>query len=74
MVPFTKLSIPFLMEEMFRSMSDIRLSDMDVDPPPILRQRSDFQFLLQQMDSDSQWATESLVHADISYSFWFVWI
>ncbi|XP_020237959.1 myosin-12 [Cajanus cajan] len=47
-------SIPFLMEEMFRSMSDIRLSDMDVDPPPILRQRSDFQFLLQQMDSDSQ--------------------
>ena len=35
-------------------MSDIRLSDMDVDPPPILRQRSDFQFLLQQMDSDSQ--------------------
>ncbi|KAG5106924.1 hypothetical protein JHK82_043894 [Glycine max] len=47
-------SIPFLMEEMFQSMSDIRLSDMDVDPPPILRQRSDFQFLLQQMDSDSQ--------------------
>ncbi|KAK7243670.1 hypothetical protein RIF29_38478 [Crotalaria pallida] len=47
-------SIPFLMEEMFRSMSDIRLSDMDVDPPQILRQRSDFQFLLQQMDSDSQ--------------------
>ncbi|KAG2372288.1 Myosin-12 Myosin XI [Vigna angularis] len=47
-------SIPFLMEEMFRSMSDIRLSDMDVDPPPILRQRSDFHFLLQQMDSDSQ--------------------
>ncbi|XP_057451250.1 myosin-12 [Lotus japonicus] len=48
-------SIPFLMEEMFRSMSDIRLSDMDVDPPPILRQRSDFQFLLQQIDSsDSQ--------------------
>ncbi|KAL2330949.1 hypothetical protein Fmac_018530 [Flemingia macrophylla] len=46
-------SIPFLMEEMFRSMSDIRLSDMDVDPPSILRQRSDFQFLLQQMDSDS---------------------
>ncbi|TKY49475.1 Myosin-12 protein [Spatholobus suberectus] len=31
-------SIPFLMEEIFRSMSDIRLSDMDVDPPPILRQ------------------------------------
>ncbi|KAK7243696.1 hypothetical protein RIF29_38506 [Crotalaria pallida] len=26
------------MEEMFWSMSDIRLSDMDVDPPPILRQ------------------------------------
>ncbi|KAJ1408711.1 P-loop containing nucleoside triphosphate hydrolase [Sesbania bispinosa] len=47
-------SIPFLMEEMFRSMSDIRLSDMNVDPPPILRQKSDFQFLLQQMDSDSQ--------------------
>ncbi|OIV92532.1 hypothetical protein TanjilG_02295 [Lupinus angustifolius] len=46
--------IPFLMEEIFRSMSDICLSDMDVDPPTILRQRSDFQFLLQQMDNDSQ--------------------
>ncbi|KAJ7982129.1 Myosin [Quillaja saponaria] len=45
--------IPFTMEEMFRSMSDIRLSDMDVDPPSILRQRSDFHFLLQQMDSES---------------------
>ncbi|XP_012567542.1 myosin-12 isoform X2 [Cicer arietinum] len=47
-------SIPFLMEELFRSMSDIRISDMDVDPPKILRQRSDFQFLLQHIDSDSQ--------------------
>ncbi|XP_019445659.1 PREDICTED: myosin-12-like isoform X1 [Lupinus angustifolius] len=47
-------SIPFLMEEIFRSMSDICLSDMDVDPPSILRQRPDFQFLLQQIDSDSQ--------------------
>ncbi|XP_057725408.1 myosin-12 isoform X1 [Arachis stenosperma] len=47
-------SIPFMMEEMFRSMSDIRLSDMEVDPPPILRQRSDFQFLLQHIESDSQ--------------------
>nr|ABN08189.1 Dilute [Medicago truncatula] len=47
-------SIPFLMEELFRSMSDIRISDMDVDPPTILRQRSDFQFLLQHIDSDSQ--------------------
>ncbi|KAF7824450.1 myosin-12 isoform X1 [Senna tora] len=47
-------SIPFSMEEMFRSMSDIRLSDIDVDPPTILRQRSDFQFLLQQMDGESQ--------------------
>ncbi|KAE9590489.1 putative myosin ATPase [Lupinus albus] len=43
--------IPLLMEEIFRNMSDICLSDMDVDPPPILSQRSDFQFLLQQMDS-----------------------
>ena len=41
-------SIPFSMEEMFRSLSDISLSD--VDPPPILRQRSDFHFLLQQTD------------------------
>ncbi|XP_030962700.1 myosin-12-like [Quercus lobata] len=41
-------SIPFSMEEMFRSLSDISLSDMD--PPPILRQRSDFHFLLQQTD------------------------
>ncbi|PNY04685.1 myosin-H heavy chain-like protein [Trifolium pratense] len=47
-------SIPFLMEELFRSMSDIRISDMDVDPPTILRQRSDFQFLLQHIDSDSR--------------------
>ncbi|CAL0326337.1 unnamed protein product [Lupinus luteus] len=47
-------SIPFLMEETFRSMSDICLSDMDVDPPSILRQRPDFQFLLQQIDTDSQ--------------------
>ncbi|CAL0310840.1 unnamed protein product [Lupinus luteus] len=46
-------SISFLLE-MFRSMSDIRLSDMDVDPPTILRQRPDFEFLLQQKDNGSQ--------------------
>ncbi|KAI4333233.1 hypothetical protein L6164_018067 [Bauhinia variegata] len=47
-------SIPFSMEEMFRSMSDIRITDIDVDPPPLLRQRSDFQFLLQHMDAETQ--------------------
>ncbi|KAJ7949058.1 Myosin [Quillaja saponaria] len=46
-------SIPFSMEEMFLSMSDIGLSDMDVDPPPIPRQRSDFHFLLKQVDCES---------------------
>ncbi|OIW05358.1 hypothetical protein TanjilG_28823 [Lupinus angustifolius] len=46
-------SISFLME-MFQSMSEIGLSDMDVDPPIILSQRSDFQFLLQQKDSGFQ--------------------
>ncbi|XP_059651763.1 myosin-12 [Cornus florida] len=39
-------SIPFTMEEISRSFLDINLSD--VDPPPLLRQRSDFHFLLQQ--------------------------
>ncbi|RYR02426.1 hypothetical protein S83_054392 [Arachis hypogaea] len=48
------LNIPFMMEEMFRSMSDIRLSEMEVDPPPIFSQRSDFQFLLQHIESNSQ--------------------
>ncbi|KAK9282815.1 hypothetical protein L1049_011037 [Liquidambar formosana] len=41
-------SIPFSMEEMSRSFLDISLSD--VDPPPLLRQRSDFHFLLQPAD------------------------
>lgn len=41
-------SIPFSMEEISRSFLDISLSD--VDPPPLLRQRSDFHFLLQQTD------------------------
>ncbi|VVA20335.1 PREDICTED: myosin-17 [Prunus dulcis] len=41
-------SIPFSIEEMCRSFDDISLSDMN--PPAILRQRSDFQFLLQQTD------------------------
>ncbi|KAF3452668.1 hypothetical protein FNV43_RR03101 [Rhamnella rubrinervis] len=40
-------SIPFTIEEMFRSFGDISLSD-HVDPPPLLRQKSDFHFLLQQ--------------------------
>lgn len=34
------------MEEMSRSFGNISLSD--VDPPPLLHQRSDFHFLLQQ--------------------------
>ncbi|TXG55731.1 hypothetical protein EZV62_017044 [Acer yangbiense] len=38
-------SIPFTMEEMSQSFSDIKLSD--VDPPLLLRQRSDFHFLFQ---------------------------
>ncbi|WCJ20549.1 myosin-like protein XIF [Euphorbia peplus] len=38
-------SVPFSMEEMFRSFGNISVSD--VDPPPLLRQRSDFHFLLQ---------------------------
>lgn len=71
LVPCTKFSIPFLMEELFRSMSDIRISDMDVDPPTILRQRSDFQFLLQHIDSDSQWGSESFVLVIDSFRFWF---
>ncbi|PON86367.1 Myosin [Trema orientale] len=40
-------SIPFTMEEIFRSFGDVNMSLSDVDPPPILRQRSDFHFLLQ---------------------------
>lgn len=39
-------SIPFSIEEMSRSFLDISISD--VDPPPLLRQKSDFHFLLQQ--------------------------
>lgn len=38
-------SIPFSIEEISRSFQSINLSD--VEPPPLLRQRSDFQFLLQ---------------------------
>ncbi|XP_062173899.1 myosin-12 isoform X2 [Alnus glutinosa] len=41
-------SIPFSMEEMFRSLSGTDINLSDVDPPPILGQRSDFHFLLQQ--------------------------
>lgn len=41
-------SIPFSMEEISRSFLDVSLSD--VEPPPLLRQRSDFHFLLQQID------------------------
>ncbi|KAF2319319.1 hypothetical protein GH714_014756 [Hevea brasiliensis] len=42
-------SIPFSMEEIFRSFGAISLTD--VDPPPLLRQRSDFLFLLQTTDA-----------------------
>ncbi|PHT95211.1 Myosin-17, partial [Capsicum annuum] len=38
-------SIPFSIEDISRSFQSINLSD--VEPPPLLRQRSDFQFLLQ---------------------------
>ncbi|GFQ02300.1 myosin-12 [Phtheirospermum japonicum] len=38
-------SIPFSMDEISQSFRDINVSD--VDPPPLLRQRSDFHFLLQ---------------------------
>ncbi|KAJ0039099.1 hypothetical protein Pint_24134 [Pistacia integerrima] len=38
-------SIPFTMEEIYQSFSEIRLSD--VEPPQLLRQRSDFHFLFQ---------------------------
>ncbi|XP_022859055.1 myosin-12-like isoform X1 [Olea europaea var. sylvestris] len=38
-------SIPFSIEEISQSFQDINVSD--VDPPPLLRQRSDFHFLLQ---------------------------
>jgi len=39
------------MEEIFGSLSAIRLSNMD--PPPLLRQRSDFHFLLQETQTES---------------------
>ncbi|XP_024988349.1 myosin-12-like isoform X1 [Cynara cardunculus var. scolymus] len=41
-------SIPFSVEEISQSYQDFNLSDMD--PPPLLRQRSDFHFLLQQTE------------------------
>ncbi|XP_052193684.1 myosin-12 isoform X2 [Diospyros lotus] len=41
-------SIPFTLEEMSRSFLDMSISN--VDPPPLLRQRSDFNFLLQPTD------------------------
>ncbi|KAI5603286.1 hypothetical protein BDE02_01G209600 [Populus trichocarpa] len=44
-------SIPFSMEEIFGSLSTIRLSNMD--PPPLLRQRSDFHFLLQETQTET---------------------
>ncbi|XP_030509984.1 myosin-12 [Cannabis sativa] len=40
-------SIPFTMEEIFRSFGEVNVSLSDVDPPPLLRQRSDFHFLFQ---------------------------
>ncbi|GFZ02730.1 myosin-like protein XIF [Actinidia rufa] len=41
-------SIPFSIEEMSRSLLDVSISNMD--PPPLLRQKSDFHFLLQPTD------------------------
>ncbi|XP_019055618.1 PREDICTED: myosin-12-like isoform X2 [Nelumbo nucifera] len=41
-------SIPFSLEEISRAFLDINLSD--VDPPPLLRQNSEFHFLLQRTD------------------------
>ncbi|GJT31482.1 myosin-12 isoform X2 [Tanacetum coccineum] len=41
-------SIPFSLEEISQSFLEVDLSD--IDPPPLLRQRSDFHFLLQQID------------------------
>ncbi|XP_044466154.1 myosin-12 [Mangifera indica] len=38
-------SIPFTMEEIYQSLNEIRVSD--VEPPQLLRQRSEFHFLLQ---------------------------
>lgn len=43
-------SIPFTMEEMFRSFGDVHVNLSDVDPPPLLRQKSDFHFLFQLTD------------------------
>ncbi|KAL3622382.1 hypothetical protein CASFOL_033793 [Castilleja foliolosa] len=43
-------SIPFSMDEISQSFQDINVSD--VDPPPLLRQRSDFHFLLQTTELD----------------------
>ncbi|XXG73765.1 hypothetical protein AAC387_Pa07g2616 [Persea americana] len=41
-------SIPFSLDDISRSVLDISLSD--VDPPPLLRQNSEFHFLLQRVD------------------------
>ncbi|XP_058085299.1 myosin-12-like isoform X2 [Magnolia sinica] len=41
-------SIPFSLDDISRSVLDISLSD--VDPPPLLRQNSEFHFLLQRAD------------------------
>lgn len=42
-------SIPFSIDEISQSFQDINVSD--VDPPPLLRQKSDFHFLLQTVES-----------------------
>lgn len=42
---YANCSIPFSMDEISQSFRDIDVSN--VDPPPLLRQRSDFHFLLQ---------------------------
>ncbi|KAF9609184.1 hypothetical protein IFM89_013574 [Coptis chinensis] len=42
-------SVPFSVDEISRSFLNINLSD--VDPPPLLRQNSEFHFLLQDKDS-----------------------
>ncbi|XP_023549120.1 myosin-12 isoform X2 [Cucurbita pepo subsp. pepo] len=46
-------SIPFSMEEIFRSFAeDGEVNLSDVDPPPLMRQKSDFHFLLPQQMSE----------------------
>ncbi|RZC77767.1 hypothetical protein C5167_002019 [Papaver somniferum] len=43
-------SIPFSLEELSRSFLEMSPSDIIVEPPPLLRQNSEFHFLLQRTD------------------------